>query len=88
MTESTSPAAVTYYGADWCRDCVRSKAFLNGAGVAIVEHNVEDSADLAAEAESIAGRKNIPVIVFADGEFLVEPSDVALKEALTVRSLI
>lgn len=88
MTESTSPAAVTYYGADWCGDCVRSKKFLNAAGVEYVERNVEESAELAAEAESIAGRKNIPVIVFADGEFLVEPSDAALKDALTARSLI
>jgi glutaredoxin len=61
---------------------------LNGAGVEYVEHDVEQSAELAAKAESIAGRKNIPVIVFADGEFLVEPSDAALKDALTARNLI
>ena len=86
MTETT--AAVTYFGADWCRDCVRSKAFMNAAGVKYVEHNVEESAELAAQAEAIAGRKNIPVIVFADGEFLVEPSDADLKDALTARNLI
>ncbi|MEY4366861.1 MAG: hypothetical protein RLZ28_276 [Actinomycetota bacterium] len=88
MTETISTAAVTYYGADWCRDCVRSKKFLTAAGVEYVENDVEQSAELAAKAESIAGRKNIPVIVFADGEFLVEPSDAALKEALTARNLI
>jgi len=88
MTGSTSTAAVTYYGADWCRDCRRSKALLDGAGVAYKENNVEQSADLAAEAEQIAGRKNIPVIVFADGEFLVEPSDADLSAALTSRNLI
>jgi len=88
VTDSTSNAAVTYYGADWCRDCRRSKALLDGAGVAYVENNVEESAALAAEAENIAGRKNIPVIVFADGEFLVEPSDADLQAALVSRSLI
>ena len=88
MNESVSPAAVTYYGADWCRDCVRSKKFLDGAGVEYVERNVEESAQLAAEAEAIAGRKNIPVIVFADGEFLVEPSDADLESALAARSLL
>ena len=88
MTESTSTAAVTYYGADWCSDCVRSKKFLDGASVEYVERNVEDSAELAAEAEAIAGRKNIPVIVFADGEFLVEPSNADLESALAARSLL
>ena len=88
MTDTSSAAAVTYYGADWCSDCVRSKKFLDGAGVSYVERNVEDSAELAAEAEAIAGRKNIPVIVFADGEFLVEPSNSALESALAARNLL
>ncbi|MEO0023606.1 MAG: hypothetical protein RL196_47 [Actinomycetota bacterium] len=88
MTDSNSTAAVTYYGADWCVDCRRSKAVLNASGVAYVERNVEESAELAAEAEAIAGRKNIPVILFADGEFLVEPSDADLKAALASRSLV
>ena len=88
MTESTATAAVTYYGADWCGDCIRSKTYLDGAGVAYVERNVEDSAELAAEAEAISGRKNIPVILFADGEFLVEPSNAALEVALAARHLL
>ncbi len=81
-------AEVTYYGADWCTDCRRSKAFLNGNNVEFVENNVEESAELAAKAEAIAGRKNIPVIQFKDGEFLVEPSDAALKAALEARGLL
>lgn len=81
-------AEVTYYGADWCRDCRRSKALMDAAGVAYETKDVEQSAELAAEAESIAGRKNIPVIVFADGEFLVEPSDPDLNEALAKRGLL
>jgi glutaredoxin len=81
-------AEVTYYGADWCTDCRRSKALLNKEGVAFEEKNVELSAELASEAEAIAGRKNIPVIVFADGAHLVEPSDDDLKAALSSRGLI
>jgi glutaredoxin len=56
--------------------------------VAFAEMNVEESAELAAKAESIAGRKNIPVIQFKDGAFLVEPSDSALKAALEARGLL
>ena len=81
-------ADVTYYGADWCSDCRRSKSLLNTLGVEYDAKDVEQSAELAAEAEAIAGRKNIPVIKFADGEFMVEPSDADLHAALTKRGLI
>jgi glutaredoxin 2 len=50
--------------------------------------DVEQDVNLAAEAEGIAGRKNIPVVVFKDGEFMVEPTDAALHAALTSRGLI
>ena len=79
---------VTYYGADWCSDCRRSKGLMDSLNVGYDEKNVEQVAEYATEAESISGRKNIPVIVFADGEFLVEPSNVALEEALAKRGLI
>ena len=62
---------VKFYGADWCIDCRRSKALLNAEGVEFDMNDVEQSAELAAEAEAIAGRKNIPVIQFADGLVLV-----------------
>ena len=81
-------AEVTFYGADWCSDCRRSKSLLNTLGVEYEMKDVEQSAELATEAESIAGRKNIPVVQFADGEFMVEPSDSELHAALTKRCLI
>lgn len=81
-------AEVVYYGADWCRDCKRSKALLDGLEIDYEVKDVEAHAEFATEAESISGRKNIPVIVFEDGEFLVEPSDPDLSEALAKRGLI
>lgn len=81
-------AEVTFYGADWCSDCRRSKLLLNTLGVDFDMKDVEQSADLAAEAEAVAGRKNIPVVVFADGEVMVEPSDADLHAALSKRELI
>ena len=79
--------AVTYYGAEWCSDCRRSKKLMDTLGVAYLEQDVEESAEMAAKAESIAGRKNIPVIVFADGVHLVEPSDADLYAELKIRGL-
>ena len=79
--------AVTYYGAEWCSDCRRSKKLMDTLGVAYLEQNVEESAEMAAKAEEIAGRKNIPVIVFEDGVHLVEPSDADLYAELKIRGL-
>ncbi|MEN9660431.1 MAG: hypothetical protein RLZZ443_360 [Actinomycetota bacterium] len=81
-------AEVVYYGADWCSDCRRAKAVFAAEGVEFEERNVEHSVEFTAEAEAISGRKNIPVIQFADGAFLVEPSDEALRTALRERNLL
>ena len=79
---------VTFYSADWCSDCRRSKALMNTLGVGYDLKDVEHNPEFAVEAEQIAGRKNIPVVQFADGKFLVEPSDAELHAELTVRGLI
>ena len=75
-------SSVTYYGAEWCSDCRRSKKLMDTLGVKYLEQNVEESAEMAAKAEEIAGRKNIPVISFPDGTFVVEPSDADLRSKL------
>ncbi|MEN9753197.1 MAG: hypothetical protein RL670_888 [Actinomycetota bacterium] len=77
---------VTFYGADWCSDCRRSKSLLNTLDVDFDLKDVEEQSNADA-AQAIAGRKNIPVIQFADGEFLVEPSDPELHAALVARGL-
>lgn len=81
-------AEITYYGADWCRDCRRSKALMDSLGVSYETKDVEKFPENAVAAEAISGRKNIPVIQFADGEFFVEPSDADLKSALVKRGLV
>lgn len=80
-------AEVKMYGADWCSDCRRSEKLLNNLGVEFEKLDVEQSKELAAEAEQIAGRKNIPVIQFTDGTVLVEPTDADLWAELKVRGL-
>ena len=77
MPENT----LTMYGADWCIDCRRTKAQLDGLGVAYRYVDVEVSAEAADEARGISGRTNIPVVVYPDATHHVEPSndDVAAK---------
>ena len=77
MTDDKTP--IVMYGADWCRDCVRAKAFFDNAGVAYSYVDIEVVADGAERALAISGRTNIPVVVFPDGSHLVEPSDAALR---------
>jgi mycoredoxin len=81
-------AEITFYGADWCGDCRRSKALLNAVGVDFEMKDVEESPEFTEEAKEISGRTNIPVIVFADGKHLVEPSDPELHAELKIRGLI
>ena len=81
-------AEVVVYGADWCSDCRRSEKLLNTLGVQYEKKDVEQSAEFTEEARAISGRTNIPVVVFSDGKYLVEPSDPELHAELTVRGLI
>lgn len=75
-------AEITVYGADWCPDCTRTKRALDAVGVDYVYRDLVAEPEAAAEAESISGRKNIPVVVLPGGVVLVEPSDAELLEAL------
>ncbi|MES2092576.1 MAG: glutaredoxin domain-containing protein [Actinomycetota bacterium] len=74
---------ITMYGADWCGDCRRAKRVLDESGVAWDYVDLEADVTAADRAHAISGRTNIPVIVFADGSHLVEPSDDALREKLS-----
>ena len=79
---------VIVYGADWCGDCRRSEALLKALKVDYEKKDVERSAEFTEEARSISGRTNIPVVVFSDGKYLVEPSDPELHAELTIRGLV
>jgi glutaredoxin len=79
---------VIVYGADWCGDCRRSEALLKALKVDYEKKDVEQSAEFTEEARSISGRTNIPVILFTDGKYLVEPSDPELHAELVVRGLV
>ena len=84
MTASAAPAAtITMFGAEWCRDCRRSKKLLDSLGVAYDYVDLESVADGADRAKAISGRTQIPVIVFPDDTHMVEPSDADVRAKLT-----
>jgi glutaredoxin len=73
---------ITVYGADWCPDCTRTKRALDAEGIDYVYRDLVAEPEAAVEAESISGRKNIPVVVIPGGVVLVEPSDAELLAAV------
>ena len=84
ITEHISQKVVVY-GADWCIDCRNAKEVfeLEGTDYEYIDLVADESA--ASRAEEISGQKKIPVIIFPDGVFYVEPTKKEL--ALKLRSL-
>lgn len=81
-------SSLTMYGADWCHDCRRTKAQLDGLGIAYDYVDVEADAEAAEKARSISGRTNIPVVVYPDGTHHVEPTNPAVEAKLRELSLL
>lgn len=79
-------AEIKVYGAEWCGDCRRAKRMLERMDATFEYIDVDADLDAKAEAIRISGRRNIPVIVFPEGDVLVEPTDPELEKALLRRS--
>ena len=77
-TTDKIPPRILMYGAAWCPDCLAAKAILDTAGVEYDYVDLGDEETAPAEAEKISGQKHIPVIVFPDGVYYVEPTKIEL----------
>lgn len=78
---------VTVYGAYWCSDCRRSKKFLGEQFIPYRWVDIEH--DLAGEAyvlEKNNGKRIIPMIVFGDDSFLIEPTNAELAKKLGLKT--
>jgi glutaredoxin len=77
---------IKVYGAEWCGDCFRAKRMLERTKTSYEWIDVDADDSAKQEAIRISGRRNIPVIVFPEGDVLVEPTDPELEQALLRRS--
>ena len=76
---------IKVYGASWCPDCHRSKAFLSSHRIAFDWVDIDqDKAGLAVVERLQNGGRTIPTIVFRDGSQLFEPSDEELATKLGI----
>ena len=74
---------ITVYGAYWCPDCRQTKKFLGEQFIPYHWVDIEQNAE--GEQRVLAlndGKRIIPTVVFADGSFLVEPSNAELARKL------
>jgi len=84
-TETAVPTGdtIVLYGASWCPDCRRSKAFLAEQRIAFHYVDLEAEPDQNAVVERYNdGRRIIPTIVFPDGSHLAEPTNEELASKL------
>ena len=77
---------IVLYGAQWCPDCRRSKAFLSDQRIDFTYVDIEahpEGIDVVLEING--GKQIIPTIVFADGSFLAEPTNEELAEKVGLK---
>ncbi len=75
-----SEKIVQIYGTIWCPDCHRTKAFFQAHGVPFEWFDIEKDAEALKRVREIdANNKRVPVVVYPDGEVLIEPSNADLQ---------
>ena len=72
---------ILVYGADWCNDCRMVKNWLTAHGGPWEYRDIERDPEALARAIEISGARSIPVVVWPDDSFLVEPSIQELTAA-------
>ena len=74
---------IVMYTTQWCGDFVRSKKVFDKLGIAFTEVDIDYDKEGFEIAKKIQNQNpRIPTIVFEDGSFLVEPSDVELTNKI------
>lgn len=79
---------ITVFGADWCRDCIRTKKQLDELGIEYTYIDLVAEPAAADVAKEISGRTNIPVVVYPDASHHVEPSNADVESKLRELTLI
>jgi len=76
---------IILYGADWCPDCRKSKAFLqdNKINYQFIDTELNDWA-IPIITKLNNGKRRIPTIIINDDTVLVEPSNEELRKALEI----
>jgi thioredoxin reductase (NADPH) len=83
---SGDDTTIRMYGANWCPDCRRAKAFFGEQRVHYDYIDLDIYPDAVHDVERINdGMRSIPTIIFPDGSIMVEPSNAELAEKLGLK---
>lgn len=88
MTLSLDPSTITVFGADWCRDCIRTKKQLDELNIEYTYVDLVEDPSAADVAKDISGRTQIPVVVYPDASHHVEPSNDDVEAKLRELNLL
>src|SRR6266508_2254699 len=82
-----SDPRVTVYGAYWCPDCRRSKKFLGEQFIPYRWVDIEQDKDGEMYVlQRSEGKRLIPLVLFEDNSFLVEPTNAELARKLGLKT--
>ena len=85
MASNSIENQIIVYGTTMCRDCIRSKKFLDSNQVSYKWINIEeDEAAVEVVLKLNNGMRSVPTIIFPDGTVMVEPSNQALGAKLAL----
>lgn len=78
----TNSKKIKFYGADWCGDCFRAKKFLTEYEIEFEYIDIDAVPEAAEYVKKVnpQGFQSIPVLKFADGSVMIEPSIQELEE--------
>lgn len=77
---------IEFYGASWCGDCVRAKAFLDENQVEYQYIDVDFIASAASKVEEINNGKRIIPTLIIEGQPFTNPNNQVLAKALEISS--
>jgi glutaredoxin-like protein len=79
------PSILTIYGTKWCRDCHRTRLFLDQHKVTYRWIDLDEEPASAEWVKQINhGCSSVPTLIFPDGSTLTEPDDNQLKSKLNL----
>lgn len=78
---------IIMYGALWCGDCRRAKAFFDDYAIPYEWINIDGNDEAIARVQELNnGNRSIPTILFPDGAVLVEPSNAELADKTGIKT--
>jgi mycoredoxin len=79
----TDAEEIRMYATVWCGDCRRSKRVFDALGIGYTYVDIDQDEHAAQLVLRLnRGMRSVPTIVFPDGSFLSEPSNVELETKL------